>query len=161
MFKSWRQEQLEQARLRHSPRSVYHPPAISQTSSVVTKQSMTIATEPMLKTNLKEVPVLSLCAPQALLDTPWGPSMEFRQLARRGKGRSMGTLHTPQKPAMEGVQKKKTTKMLQEYRAYARMPKGWAMMEIEDKEVAEVWEMQRRALSDSITRGPLTRLEYR
>ena len=35
---------------------------------------------------------------------------------------------------------RKTTKMPREYRAYAKMPKGWKMEEVVDDEVEEVWE---------------------
>ena len=52
---------------------------------------------------------------------------------------------------------RKTTKMPRKYRAYAKMPKGWRMEEVEDDEVEEVWAKQREALSDSIIPGRLTR----
>ena len=47
--------------------------------------------------------------------------------------------------------------MPREYRAYAKMPKGWKMEEVVDDEVEEVWERQKKALSDSTTPGRLTR----
>ena len=52
---------------------------------------------------------------------------------------------------------KKTTKMPRKYRAYAKMPKGWKMEEIEDDEVAEVWERQKEDLSGCTIPGRLTR----
>ena len=52
---------------------------------------------------------------------------------------------------------KKTTKMPRKYQPYAKMPKGWKMEEVEDDKVEEVWAEQKKALSDSITPGRLTR----
>ena len=52
---------------------------------------------------------------------------------------------------------KKTTKMPSKYRAYTKMPKGWKMEEVEDDEVEEVWDKQKKALSDSTIPGRLTR----
>ena len=105
--------------------------------------------------------MLSLCDLRGLLDTPWGPSMEFRQLARRGRSRSTGTL-LPHQDVSAGTSStttktKKTTKMPRKYRAYAKMPKGWKMEEVVDDEVEEVWAKQKQALSDSTTPGRLTR----
>ena len=37
------------------------------------------------------------------------------------------------------------------------MPKGWKMEEVKDDEVEEVWDKQKKALSDSTTPGRLTR----
>ena len=61
---------------------------------------------------------------------------------------SAGTMSTP---------KKKTTKMPRKYHQYAKMPKGWKMEEVVDDKVEEVWERQKKALSDSTTPGRLTR----
>ena len=55
------------------------------------------------------------------------------------------------------TQKKKTTNMPHEFHEYAKLPKGWAITEVRDEEVEEVWEQQKQALSDSITPGRLTR----
>ena len=105
--------------------------------------------------------MLSLCDLQGLLDTPWGPSMEFRQLAHRGRNRSTGTL-LPHRDVSAGTSStttttKKTTKMPRKYRTYARMPKGWRMEAVEDNEVEGVWEQQKKDLSDSTIPGRLTR----
>ena len=43
-----------------------------------------------------------------------------------------------------------------EYRAYAKMPKGWKMEDVADDEVEGVWAKQKEALSDSTTPGRLT-----
>ena len=51
---------------------------------------------------------------------------------------------------------KKTTKMPHKYRQHAKIPKGWAMAEVVDDEVEEVWAKQKKALSDSTTPGRLT-----
>ena len=88
--------------------------------------------------------------------------MEFRQLARRGKSRSTGTLlpHRDVSAAtlsLATTKTKRTTKMPRKYRDYAKLPKGWKMMEVEDDEVEEVWARQKEALSDGIIPGRLTR----
>ena len=51
--------------------------------------------------------------------------------------------------------------MPRKYRAYAKMPKGWRMEEVEDDEVEEVWDKQKEALSDSTIPGRLTRSAYK
>ena len=51
--------------------------------------------------------------------------------------------------------------MPREYRAYAKMPKGWKIEEIEDDEVEEVWATQKQALSDYTTPGRLTRSAFK
>ena len=58
---------------------------------------------------------------------------------------------------MTTTKTRKTTKMPHKYRAYAKMPKGWKMEEVVDDEVEEVWERQKKALSDSTTPGRRTR----
>ena len=88
--------------------------------------------------------------------------MEFRQLARRGKSRSTGTLlpHRDVSAAtlsLATTKRKKTTKMPRQYRDYAKLPKGWKMEEVVDDEVEDVWAQQKQALSDSTTPGRLTR----
>ena len=71
----------------------------------------------------------------------------------------MGTLSTPWdiSAGTTSTRTKKTTKMPRKYRQYAKMPKGWKMEEVVDNEVEEVWEKQKKALSDSTTHGRLTR----
>ena len=109
--------------------------------------------------------MLSLCDLRGLLDTPWGPSMEFRQLARRGRSRSTGTL-LPHRDVSAGTLSmtkkiKKTTKMPRKYREYAKLPKGWKMEEVEDDRTEEVWAQQKEALSGCTTPGRLTRSAYK
>ena len=140
LLRSWRDDQIARAHQHHSPRFVSHLPVTSPTSSAVTTQSTTTATEPTLTGCQRRVPTLSLCDLRALQDTPWGPSMEFRQLARRGRSRSTGTLSTPRdiSAGTMSTRTKKTTKMPHKYRQYTKMPKGWAMAEVVDDEVEEV-----------------------
>ena len=162
MFRTWRDEQILRARLRRPLRSVSHPLVTSQPSPVVTPATQTTATiAPTLDGAPRRTPTLSSCDLRGLLDTPWGPSMEFRQLACRGRNRSTGML-LPHRDVSAGTLSlttttKKTTKMPRKYRAYAKMPKGWKMKEVEDDEVEDVWERQKEALSDSTTHGRLTR----
>src|ERR1700722_19007465 len=93
MFREWRDEQILRARLRRPSRSVSHPPVTSQPLSAATPSiQTTVTTAPTLDGAPRRTPTLSLCDLQGRLDTPWGPSMEFRQLARRGRNRSTGTL---------------------------------------------------------------------
>ena len=96
LFRSWRDDQIARAHQRRSSWFVSHPPVTSPMCSAAMTQNMTTATEPTLKGCPRQVPTLSLCNLRVLQDTPWGPSMEFRQLAHRGRSRSMGTLSTPQ-----------------------------------------------------------------
>ena len=165
LFHLWRDDQIIRACLCRGPRFVSPPLATSPTSSAAIQntQDTTTATEPTQTGCPRRVPTLSLCDLQALQDTPWGPSMEFCQLACRGRSRSMGTLSTPRdiSAGTMSTRTKKTTKMPRKYRVHAKMPKGWAMVEVEDDEVEEVWAKQKKALSDSITPGRLTRLVSR
>ena len=165
MFRTWRDEQIYRARLRRTSRSVSLQPATSPPLPAVTPATQNTAmTAPTLDGAPRRTPTLSLCDLRGLLDTPWGPSMEFRQLAHRGRTRSTGTL-LPHRDVSAGTSSavttttttKKTTKMPRKYREYARLPKGWKMEEVVDDEVEEVWERQREALSDSTTPGRLTR----
>ena len=162
MFRTWRDEQILRARLRRQSRSVSLPPVTSQPSPAVTPAIQnTATTAPTLDGAPRRTPTLSLCDLQGLLDTPWGPSMEFRQLARRGRNRSTGTL-LPHRDVSAGTLStvkttKQTTKMPCKYHAYAKMPKGWRMEEVVDDEVEGVWAQQKQALSDSTTPGRLTR----
>ena len=163
MFREWRDDQIYKARLRCPQRSVSHPPATSLQSSAVTPSNQTTATiAPTLDGAPRRTPTLSLCDLRGLLDTPWGPSMEFCQLAHRGRNRSTGTLSLPRDVSAGTLSTttttpKKTTKMPREYCKFAKMPKGWKMEEVVDDEVEEVWEHQKEALSGSITPGRLTR----
>ena len=70
----------------------------------------------------------------------------------------MGTLSTTRdiSAGTMSTQKKKTTKMPRQFREYAKLPKGWAIAEVRDEEVEEVWAMQKQALSDSTIPGRLT-----
>ena len=165
MFRTWRDEQIYRARLRRRQRSVSPPLATSPPSAAVTPATqITATTAPTLDGAPRRTPTLSLCDLRGLLDTPWGPSMEFRQLARRGRNRSTGTL-LPHRDVSAGTSSemttkttiKKTTKMPRKYREYAKMPKGWKMEEVEDGKVEEVWDRQREALSGCTTPGRLTR----
>ena len=164
MFREWKDEQILRVRLHRPPQSISHPPVTSQPSSAATPLNQTTATTaPMLDGAPRRTPTLSLCDRRGLLDTPWGPSMEFRQLARRGRSRSAGTL-LPHRDVSAGTSltmtmktTKKTTKMPRKYRKHAKMPKGWKMEEIVDDEVEDVWARQKEALSGSITPGRLTR----
>ena len=163
MFREWRDEQILRARLRRPSRSVSLPLVTSPPSPAATpviQNTVTIA--PTLDGAPRRTPMLSLCGLQERLDTPWGPSMVFRQLARRGRSRSAGTLlpHRDISAATLSTTMtkiKRTTKMLRKYRDYAKMPKGWKMEEVVDDEVEDVWARQREALSDSITHGRVTR----
>ena len=164
MFRTWRDEQILRARLRRSSRSVSHPPVTSLPSPAVTPATqITATTVPTLDGAPRRTPTLYLCDLRGLLDTPWGPSMEFRQLAHRGRNCSTGTL-LPHRDVSAGTlspttttkKLKKTTKMPCKYREFAKMPKGWKMEEVVDDEVEEVWEHQKEVLSGSITPGRLT-----
>ena len=159
LFCSWRDDQIAKACQHCSLRFVSHPPVTSPTSSAAITQNTTIATEPTLKECPRQVLTLSLCDLRVLQDTPWGPSTEFCQLARRGRSRSMGTLSMPWdvSAGTMSTQTKKTTKMPCKYCRHTKMPKGWAMAEVVDDRVEEVWAKQKKALSDSITPGRLTR----
>src|ERR1700722_644893 len=111
MFRTWRDEQILRARLRRHPRSVSHPPVTSQPSSAVTPSIQTIATTaPTLDGAPRRTPTLSSCDLRGLLDTPWGPSMEFRQLARRGRNRSTGML-LPHRDVSAATSSMTTTKI--------------------------------------------------
>ena len=162
LFRTWRDEQIYRARQRRNSQFVSRPPVTSPPSSAVTPSIQNTATiAPTLEGAPHRTPTLSSCDLRGLLDTPWGPSMEFRQLARRGRSRSAGTL-LPHRDVSAGTsltttKTRKTTKMPREYCAYAKMPKGWKMEEVVDNEVEEVWEKQKQALSDSTTPGRLTR----
>ena len=167
MFRTWRDEQVLRARLRRPSRSVSHPPVISPPSPAVTPETQNTATiAPTLDGAPQRTPTLSSCDLRGLLDTPWGPSMEFRQLARRGRSRSTGTLSPHQDVYAATLSTaarttKKTTKMPRKYRKYAKMPRGWKMEEVDDDEVEEVWGKQKEALSDSTIPGRLTRSAYK
>ena len=160
LFCFWRDDQIDRAHQHCSPRFISPLPVTSPMCSAVTTQTMTTATKPTLTGCPRRVLTLSLCNLRALQDTPWGPSTEFRQLAGRGRSRSMGMLLTPQDISVGtmSTQTKKTTKMLRKYCKYAKMPKGWKMVEVVDDKVEEVWEKQKQALSDSTTHGRLTQL---
>src|SRR3984885_6208698 len=163
LFRTWRDEQIYRARSRCHQRFVSPPLVTSPPSSAVTPSTQTIATTaPTVEGAPRRAPTLSLYDLRGLLDTPWGPSMEFRQLARRGRSRSTGTLlpHRDVSAAtlsttMTKIQK--TTKMPRQFREYARLPKGWKMAPVEDDEVEEVWQQQKRDLSDSTIPGRLPR----
>ena len=163
MFREWRDEQILRARLRRPSRSVSLPPVTSQPSPAATPVIQTIVkTAPTLDGAPRRTPTLSLCDLPGRLDTPWGPSMVFRQLARRGRSRSAGTLlpHRDVSAATLSVTMtkiKRTTKMPRKYRDYAKLPKGWKMEEVVDDEVEDVWARQKQALSDSTTHGRVTR----
>ena len=159
LFHSWRDDQIARARQRRSPRFVSHPPVTSPTYSAATTQNTITVTAPTLMESQRRVPTLSLCDLWALQDTPWGPSKEFRQLARRGRSRSTGMLLTARdiSAGTMSTQKKKTTKMPCKFRKYAKLPKGWVIAEVKDEEVEEVWTKQKQALSGSTTPGRLTR----
>ena len=73
-----------------------------------------------------------------------------------GRDVSAGTLSLTMKTTT-----KKTTKMPRKYRAYAKLPKGWKMEEVEDDKIEEVWAQQREALSGCTTPGRLTRSAYK
>ena len=113
LFHSWRDDQIVRARLRRGPRFVSSPLAISPKSSAAIQNTLdtTTATEPTLTVCPRQVPTLSLCDLQVLQDTPWGPSMEFRQLARRGRSRSTGTLSMP-RDISAGTMSMKTKKTM-------------------------------------------------
>ena len=161
MFRTWRDEQILRARLRRPSRSVSHQPVTSQPVSAATPSNQTtVTTAPTLDGAPRRTPTLSLCDLQGRLDTPWGPSMVFRQLARRGRSRSTGTL-LPHWDVSAGTSStttttKKTTKMPRKYRKYAKMPRGWKMEEVDDDEVEEVWDKQKEALSGATIPGRLT-----
>ena len=161
MFRTWRDEQILRARLRRPSRSVSLQPATSPLLHAVTPATQTtVMTAPTLDGAPRRTPTLSSCDLQGLLDTPWGPSMEFRQLARRGRNRSTGMLSLLRDVSVGTLSMKttkKTTKMPRKYREYAKMPKGWKMEEIVDDEVEGVWARQKEDLSDSTTPGRLTR----
>ena len=116
LFKLWRTEQLLRACLARSCWFVSPPPVTSPTLSVATTQNLPIATSETLKGHTWRTPSLSSCDLWGLLDTPWGPSMEFCQLACRGRSWSVDMLLTPQTTAQ-------TMKMLCQFHKYAKLPK--------------------------------------
>ena len=163
LFHSWRDDQIARAHQCCNNRSVSPPPVTSPMSFAVITQKVITATNPTLEGCPRRMPTLSLCDLRALHDTPWGPSMEFHQLAHRGRSWSTGTLSTPQDISVGTMSTwpKKMMKMPRKYHKYAKLPKGWVMAEVEDNKVEEVWAKQKKALSDSTIPGRLTWLASR
>lgn len=137
MVQEWRREQLLRACLAHSHRSVYPLPATSQKYCADTTGRRTTA-----MTAKYEKPTLSLSALPEHLNTSWGPSLEVRpQLGQRS--------HTTKKDIKwEENLPQKMTKMPRQFHKYAKLPKGWAIARVRDKEEEEiVWNQQKQALS--------------
>ena len=163
LFQSWRRKQIARAHQTHNQQFISPPPVTSLTSDAVTTPSMTTVTSVTLDRCMKRMLSLSLCDLQVLQETPWGPSWEFCQLAHRGRSQSVGMLPTlvVTYKSRGTTSTKKTTKMPHQFHEYAKLPKGWAMAEVKNDEVEEVWQKQKKALSNSTTHGVHTQLQSR
>ena len=149
MVREWKKEQILQGRHLRMLRSVSCPPVTSQTFCV-----------PIIKPRSTVMTAMTMTSPQSLsrllllLEPSWGSSIPVRQPPKLVPGLLLGMTSAQVLKKMETVTKK-TTKMPQQYRAWAKMPKGWAHVKEEEirDEIMELWRKQRMALSDSTTCG--------
>src|ERR1700761_4979802 len=150
MVKAWRREQLERARIRLKYRSVFR----QLLTSLRFAAPPTNASPPMtIPTTTTTPPRDSSTSYLRDMLAKYSQTLSPPQLGRRS--RKYPCIASPLTKKTT-TRTKKTTKMLQQYRLTAKMPKGWVHVVVEDDgedEVDEVWEKQKEALSASTTHG--------
>src|ERR1700761_6926669 len=152
MVRAWRREQLKRARIRLKYRSVFRQLLTSlRFAATPTNVSPPTTTLTTITTPLRDSSTSYLRDMLARYSQTLSPP----QLGKRSS-KSTSTTSPLMKKRKTTTQTRKTTKMPQQYRLVAKMPKGWVHVIVKDDaedKVDEVWKKQKEALSVSIPPG--------